>query len=77
MRNDWIFDAVQAEVAYRTEELYKAGRGTRPVRRRRWQLGRKHAEVKIPRQRRPSEAESVPSGVTHDAHSCSADGLPS
>ncbi|NKQ53063.1 hypothetical protein HFP15_09230 [Amycolatopsis sp. K13G38] len=63
MRNDWIFDAVQAEVVYRTEELYKAGQGTRPLRRRRWRLGRKHAEIKIPEQRRPSRDES-PSRVS-------------
>ena len=64
MRNDWIFDAVQAEVAYRTEELYKAGRrGTRPVRRRRWRLGRKNPEIKIPEQRQPSRDESPVSRV--------------
>ncbi|HJQ48585.1 MAG TPA: hypothetical protein VJ870_20015 [Amycolatopsis sp.] len=55
MRNDWIFEAVQAEVAYRQEKLYKAGRGTRPIRRRRWLGGRKQAEVTIPEQRRPSD----------------------
>ncbi|HVW41258.1 MAG TPA: hypothetical protein VHC18_07905 [Amycolatopsis sp.] len=58
MRNDWIFDAVQAEVAYRTEELYKAGRGTRPVRRRRWLRGRRQPEVSIPAQRRPAHDEA-------------------
>jgi hypothetical protein len=58
MRNDWIFDAVQAEVAYRTEELKKAGRLARVVedRRRRW-WGR-FPEVEVPRQR-DGEAEEL------------------
>lgn len=58
MRNDWIFDAVLAEVAYRTEELHKAWPAGR--RARRWRPGRKSPEVSIPRQRRPSAAEAVP-----------------
>ncbi|AXB43887.1 hypothetical protein [Amycolatopsis albispora] len=32
MRTDWMWDAVQAEVAYRTDELRRAGRLTRVVR---------------------------------------------
>ncbi|GAA5156971.1 MULTISPECIES: hypothetical protein [Amycolatopsis] len=61
MRNDWIFDAVQAEVAYRTEELHKAW----PAggKRRRWRLGRRMPEVKVPQQRRPSRDEAVLSGA--------------
>lgn len=57
MRNDWMFDAVLAEVAYRTEELHKAW----PTRRRtrRWRIGRRIPEVTVPQQRRPSAAESV------------------
>jgi hypothetical protein len=56
MRNDWIFDAVQAEVAYRTAELHKAGR---PMRRRRWRLRRRTPEARVPEQRRPSPDEAV------------------
>lgn len=57
MRNDWIFDAVQAEVAYRTEEIYKAW--PTGQKRRRWRLGRKTPEVQVPEQRRPSSDEAV------------------
>ncbi|TNC29005.1 hypothetical protein [Amycolatopsis alkalitolerans] len=56
MRNDWIFDAVQAEVAYRTEELHKAWPAGR--KRRRWRLGRRIPEVHVPQQRRPSRDEA-------------------
>ncbi|GAB3006823.1 hypothetical protein LWP59_29425 [Amycolatopsis acidiphila] len=55
MRNDWIFDAVQAEVAYRTEELYKSWPAAQ--KRRRWRLGRRVPEVQVPEQRRPSRDE--------------------
>ncbi|MBK1788651.1 hypothetical protein JHE00_30360 [Prauserella sp. ASG 168] len=45
----WAWDAVQAEVAYRQEELRKSGRGGR-ARGRRW--GRRGTtEVRIPEQR--------------------------
>ena len=67
MRYDWIFDAVQAEVDYRRTELYKVGRGTRPVRRRRWLLGRTRPEVSIPEQRRPGPDETHTPAVSHDA----------
>lgn len=61
MLNDWIFDAVQAEVAYRTEENYRAGRPSKP--RRRWLLGRRVPEVTVPEQRRPDHEESALTGV--------------
>ena len=61
MRNDWIFDAVQAEVAYRTEELHKAWPAG--PKRRRWRIGRKTPEVAVPRQRRPSRDEVAVSSV--------------
>ena len=67
MPNDWIFDAVQAEVAYRTSERYKAGPGTRPVRRRRWPLGRRRAEIRLPEPRRASPDDTT--APCHDAHS--------
>ncbi|WP_236788495.1 hypothetical protein [Amycolatopsis sp. GM8] len=57
MRNDWIFDAVQAEVAYRTEEIYKSWPAEH--KRRRWRLGRRTPEVHVPRQRRPSRDETT------------------
>lgn len=60
MRNDWIFDAVQAEVAYRTEEIYKSRAA---VPKRRWRLGRRIPEVHVPEQRRPGRDETVPSGA--------------
>ncbi|MGC7100452.1 hypothetical protein ACPZ19_37720 [Amycolatopsis lurida] len=53
MRTDWMWDAVQAEVAYRNDELYRAGRLTRVVRGSRafrWMKGNK-PQVHIPRQR--------------------------
>jgi hypothetical protein len=59
MRNDWIFDAVQAEVTYRTEQLYRAGRSHRPKRRRQWRLGSRVSEVRVPEQRRPAGEEAV------------------
>ncbi|UJW28125.1 hypothetical protein L3Q67_22800 [Saccharothrix sp. AJ9571] len=52
MRTDWMWDAVQAEVAYRNEELRRAGRLTwvmRSSRPFRWLSPRPH--VHIPRQR--------------------------
>ncbi|TVT50091.1 hypothetical protein FNH05_16285 [Amycolatopsis rhizosphaerae] len=54
MRNDWIFDAVQAEVAYRTEQIHRAARAGRPSRRRRW---RRVSEVRVPEQRSPAPGE--------------------
>ncbi|WP_158882756.1 hypothetical protein [Amycolatopsis anabasis] len=61
MRNDWIFDAVQAEVAYRTEELRKAGRGSRVVSpKRRWKLPwSRSTEVRIPEQRRGEHEQAT------------------
>ncbi|MDQ0380114.1 hypothetical protein [Amycolatopsis thermophila] len=53
MRNELMFDAVLAEVAYRREQLENAGRpGPR------W-FGRRRAAVRVPEQRRPSAAELV------------------
>lgn len=49
MREDWIFDRMEAEVAYRTEELYKASGGLGG---RRWWLPRRRsARVLVPEQR--------------------------
>jgi hypothetical protein len=59
MRNDWIFDAVQAEVTYRTEQLYRAGRGYQPKRRWRWRLGSRIPQVRVPEPRRPAGGEVV------------------
>jgi hypothetical protein len=55
MSSDWLFDAVQVEVAYRTEQLVKAGR-SRWVDRadtvgRRFRA-RRAASVVVPEQRR-------------------------
>ncbi|KAA9158410.1 hypothetical protein FPZ12_022735 [Amycolatopsis acidicola] len=61
MRNDWIFDAVQAEVAYRTEMNFRAGRPASA--RRRWRLGRRIPEVTVPEQRRPGHEETALSGA--------------
>ncbi|PXY33050.1 hypothetical protein DI005_26545 [Prauserella sp. PE36] len=49
MPGDWAWDAVRAEVAYRQDELRKAGRGAAAARRRRW--GRAVPEPRIPEQR--------------------------
>lgn len=52
-RTDWLWDSVQAEVAYRTDELWRAGRITEVVQRTRpyrW-LRRPDREAKIPEQR--------------------------
>jgi hypothetical protein len=57
MRNELILDAVQAEVAYRTEELYKAGRTAQ----RPWRFGRRAAEPVVPEQRRPRHDRVTPS----------------
>ncbi|MFD4198638.1 hypothetical protein [Amycolatopsis thermoflava] len=51
MRNEIMYDAVMAEVAYRREQLEKASRPGR-----RW-FGRAKAEVRVPEQRRPSPVE--------------------
>jgi hypothetical protein len=59
MRNDWIFDAVHAEVMYRTEQLARAGQGYQPKRRRRWRLGSRAPEVVVPEPRRPAGDEAV------------------
>ncbi|GAB3584550.1 hypothetical protein GCM10027445_60880 [Amycolatopsis endophytica] len=56
MRNELMFDAVMAEVAYRREQLEKAGRPGR-----RW-FGRRSVEVRVPEQRRPSTDELVRAG---------------
>lgn len=58
MRNDWMFDAVLAEVAYRTEELQKAWPAKRRARRR-WRWGTGVPEVSVPRPRQPSRDEAV------------------
>jgi hypothetical protein len=53
MRGDWLFDAVQVEVAYRSEQLQKAGRSTwvgRAGRFGRRFRARKPAEVVVPAQ---------------------------
>ncbi|HET6504048.1 MAG TPA: hypothetical protein VFG87_25145 [Amycolatopsis sp.] len=66
MRNDWVFDLRQAEMAYRTEELYRARRGARRGARREgvrwWKRRRRSAEVQIPEQRRPAHDRSPWSG---------------
>ncbi|MFF5992097.1 hypothetical protein [Prauserella flavalba] len=49
MPGEWAWDAVRAEVAYRQEELRKAGRGAAAARRRRW--SRAVPEVRVPEQR--------------------------
>ncbi|GHF05257.1 hypothetical protein GCM10017786_43410 [Amycolatopsis deserti] len=55
MRNELMFDAVMAEVAYRREQLEKAGRpGGRWFRR-----ARSKAEIRVPEQRRASTVELV------------------
>ncbi|UQS26234.1 MULTISPECIES: hypothetical protein [Amycolatopsis] len=55
MRNELMFDAVMAEVAYRREQLEKASRpGPRWFGR-----ARNKAGVRVPEQRRPSAAELV------------------
>jgi hypothetical protein len=59
MRNEWIFDAVQAEVAYRTEALYKASGAGWSAGGRWWRLGRRKAEVMVPEQRRPRHDQGV------------------
>lgn len=53
MREDWIFDRMEAEVAYRTEELYKASSGGLGGRRW-WQPRRRSARLSVPEQRRGS-----------------------
>jgi len=53
MRNDVMFDAVMAEVAYRREQLEKASRPGR-----RW-FTRRRAQVAVPQPRTPSAAELV------------------
>jgi hypothetical protein len=63
VRENWIFDRMQAEVAYRTEELYRASGspgyrgqvGNGDGRQRWWwKLRRRAAGVSVPEQRRPS-----------------------
>ncbi|NIH79502.1 hypothetical protein [Amycolatopsis viridis] len=53
MRTELMFDAVMAEVAYRREQLEKAGRPGRP-----W-FRRARTRVQVPEQRRPSALELV------------------
>jgi hypothetical protein len=62
MNRELIYDAVQAEVAYRTEELRKAGRSARTLRSHRVArfLRGRHAGVEVPEQRRRRE----PAGTT-------------
>jgi hypothetical protein len=60
MSSDWLFDAVQVEVAYRNEQLLKAGRSKwvgRSVGLRRRIRARRAAAVVVPEQlRRPAGA---------------------
>lgn len=56
MREDWLFDRVQAEVAYRTEELHKA-RGNVNSGLRWWR--RRRPEITVPEQRSPSHDQPV------------------
>ncbi|GLY69845.1 hypothetical protein [Amycolatopsis taiwanensis] len=54
MHEDWLFDRVQAEVAYRTEELHKT-RGSSRYGGKWWRkLGRREAAIAVPEQRWPS-----------------------
>jgi hypothetical protein len=62
MRNDWMFDVRQAEMAYRTEELYRARRGARREGVRWWKRRRRPVAVQIPEQRRPAHDRSPWSG---------------
>ncbi|PXY28059.1 hypothetical protein [Prauserella muralis] len=50
MAGVWALDAVRAEVDYRTEELHRAGRATRLVRRRR-AIRRRAERITLPAQR--------------------------
>jgi len=60
MRNEAIFDAVQAEVAYRTEALYKARSTGGAGGFRWWKLGRRSVQAPVPEQRRPSHDQELP-----------------
>ncbi|MTD53485.1 hypothetical protein [Amycolatopsis pithecellobii] len=57
MHGSWLYDVVRAEVAYRTEEIYRSW-PAEPKRRRRL-LGRRSPEIHVPRQRGPSADEST------------------
>lgn len=57
VREDWLFDRVQAEVVYRTEELHRArGNGGNNLRRW-WRLRRR--EITVPEQRSPGHDQPV------------------
>ncbi|GAB3501678.1 hypothetical protein [Amycolatopsis cihanbeyliensis] len=63
MQQDWIFQAVQAEVAYRTEELRKAAGGgwaRRARRRMRPAQGALARPVRVPRPRGGEHEEIGP-----------------
>jgi hypothetical protein len=51
MRDDRAFDVTQAELAYRTEEIYRARARAETDRGPWWKWGRRNVEV--PEQRRP------------------------
>ncbi|MFD2418845.1 hypothetical protein [Amycolatopsis pigmentata] len=57
MRDDRIFDVTQAELAYRTEEIYRARARSGNDRAPWWKLGRR--TVTVPEQRRPSHDRRV------------------
>ncbi|MEQ0557441.1 hypothetical protein ABJI51_00065 [Amycolatopsis sp. NEAU-NG30] len=61
MHSDLMLDAVRAEVAYRTEELRKAGRSAWAVRARRAarHVRAAHTEVAVPAQQRREAARAT------------------
>jgi hypothetical protein len=58
MRDDRLFDVTQAELAYRTEELYRARARSVSDRAPWWKRGRR--AVTVPEQRRPSHDRRAP-----------------
>ncbi|WP_020671736.1 hypothetical protein [Amycolatopsis nigrescens] len=66
MRGDWYYDAVRVEIAYRAEDLNRAGRrrwvAERPAGRKpaRWRR-RRPPEVQVPEQRRADHDETAES----------------
>lgn len=60
MRDNRVFDVTQAELAYRTEEIYRARARSGNERGSWWKLGRRAASVTVPEQRRPGHDRETP-----------------